>query len=67
VDDALALDAIGAPTIGMWRVINVVVVSTGPRGEEVAIGSALSQSDDNDATVRAILDALNRRISRPSG
>jgi len=43
----------------------VVVVSTGPRGEEITVGSALSQEDDSDCTVRAVLDALNRRIGRP--
>lgn len=66
VDEALALDAVGAPSIGMRKVMVVVVVSTGPRGEEVAVGSALSHGDDADATVRAVLDALNRRINRPS-
>jgi len=64
-DEALALDAVGAPAVGMRRVIVVVVVSTGPRGEEIAVGSALSQGDDADCTVRAVLDALNRRIGRP--
>ena len=42
-DQALALDAIGAPGIGMRKVIVSVVVSTGPQGEEVVVGSALSQ------------------------
>jgi len=64
-DEVLALDAVGAPAVGMRRVIVVVVVSTGPRGEEIAVGSALSQGDDADCTVRAVLDALNRRIGRP--
>ena len=64
-DDALALDAVGAPGIGMRTVIVVVVVSTGSRGETVSVGSALSQGDDSEATVRAVLDALNRRINRP--
>jgi len=64
-DEALALDAVGAPAVGMRRAIVVVVVSTGPRGEEVVVGSALSQGDDGEATVRAVLDALNRRIGRP--
>jgi len=49
----------------MRTVIVVVVVSTGERGEEVAVGSAISHGDDSEATVRAVLDALNRRISRP--
>jgi hypothetical protein len=64
-DDALALDAVGAPAIGMSKVIVVIVVSTGSRGEETSVGSALSQGDDSEATVRAVLDALNRRINRP--
>lgn len=64
-DEALALDAIGAPGIGMRKVIVVVVVSTGTLGEDVSVGSALSQGDDSEAAVRAVLDALNRRIGRP--
>jgi len=66
VDEALALDAVGSPSIGMRKVMVVVVVSTGPRGEEVAVGSALSHDDDAEATVRAVLDAVNRRINRPA-
>ncbi len=64
-DDAFALDSIGNPAIGMRTVIVAVVVATGERGEEVSVGSALSSGDDSDTAVRAILDALNRRIGRP--
>ncbi|HSG78834.1 MAG TPA: hypothetical protein VLD62_04570 [Acidimicrobiia bacterium] len=64
-DQALALDAIGAPGVGMRRVIVALVVGTGEEGEEVSVGSALSNGDDSEATVRAVLDALNRRITRP--
>jgi hypothetical protein len=64
-DEALALDAVGAPGIGMRKVIVAVVVGTGSQGEAVSVGSALSHGDDNEATVRAVLDALNRRIGRP--
>jgi len=64
-DEALALDAVAAPDVGMRRVVVVIVVGTGPRGEEVAVGSALSRGDDAHCTVRAVLDALNRRIGRP--
>jgi len=63
--DALALDAIGHPSIGMRSVIVAVVVATGVRGEEVTVGSALSSGDDSETAVRAVLDALNRRIGRP--
>jgi hypothetical protein len=63
--DALALDSIGAPAIGMKTVIVVVVVATGEGGEEITVGSALSAGDDSETAVRAVLDALNRRIGRP--
>jgi hypothetical protein len=63
--DALALDSIGAPAIGMKTVIVAVVVATGDTGEEVTVGSALSSGDDSETAVRAVLDALNRRIGRP--
>ncbi|MFQ5947405.1 MAG: hypothetical protein ACE5KX_00910 [Acidimicrobiia bacterium] len=64
VDGALALDAIGAPAVGMRKVLVAVVVSTGPQGEEVSSGSAISEGDDTEATVRAVLDALNRRLGK---
>ena len=58
----LALDAIGAPAVGMRNVIIAVVVNASGTGEEVSVGSSLSHEDDADAAVRAVLDALNRRI-----
>ena len=58
----LALDAIGAPAVGMRNVIIAVVVNATGTGEEVSVGSSLSHDDDADAAVRAVLDALNRRI-----
>jgi hypothetical protein len=64
-DEALALDSIGGVSMGMRTVMIAVVVSTGDRGEEIAVGSALSDGEDSEAAVRAVLDALNRRISRP--
>jgi hypothetical protein len=63
--DALALDSIGAPAIGMKTVLVAVVVATGEAGEEITVGSALSSGDDSETAVRAVLDALNRRIGRP--
>ncbi len=63
--DALALDSIGNPAIGMKTVIVAIVVATGERGEEISVGSALSSGDDSETAVRAVLDALNRRIGRP--
>ena len=62
--DVLALDSIGNPAIGMKTVIVAVVVATGDRGEEISVGSALSSGDDSETAVRAVLDAVNRRIGR---
>ena len=64
--EALALDAIGAPGIGMRKVIVSVIVTTGADGEDVVVGSALSNGDDSETAVRSVLDALNRRINRPA-
>jgi hypothetical protein len=64
VDEALVLDSVGSPVIGMRTVMVAVIVSTGETGESVSVGSAISQGDDSEATVRAVLDALNRKISR---
>ncbi len=58
----LALDAIGAPAVGMRTVIVAVVVSSTSAGEELSVGSSLSDGDDAEAAVRAVLDSLNRRI-----
>jgi len=64
-DDVLALDSIGNPAIGMKTVIVAVVVATGERGEEMSVGSALSSGDESETAVRAVLNAVNRRIGRP--
>lgn len=58
----LALDSIGTAAVGMRSVLIAVIVSSTSTGEEVAVGSALSHGDDADAAVRAVLDALNRRL-----
>ena len=58
----LALDSIGTSAVGMRTVLIAVVVGANERDEELAVGSALSHGDDGDAAVRAVLDALNRRL-----
>ena len=61
----IALESVAVTTVGSHRVIVVIVVSAGDSGgEHLTVGSALSTGDDGDATVRAVLDALNRRIER---
>ncbi len=58
----LALDAIGAPAVGMRNVIVAVVVSTSTGEEALSVGSSMSNTDQDEGAVRAVLDALNRRI-----
>jgi hypothetical protein len=61
----IALDAISSTIIGSRRVIVAIVVSAGDDGgEHLTVGSTLSSGDDGEATVKAVLDALNRRIER---
>jgi hypothetical protein len=59
----LALDAIGESAVGMRSVvIAVVVASLENHREELAVGAALSPGDLTETAVRAVLDALNRRL-----
>lgn len=59
----LALDSIGEASVGMRRVvIAVVVASLESHTEELAVGAALSPGDVTETAVRAVLDALNRRL-----
>lgn len=61
----IALDSVAVTNVGSRRVIVAIVVSAGDTGgEHLTVGSALSSGDDGEATVRAVLDALNRRIER---
>lgn len=60
----IALDAIAVSAVGSRRVVVAIVVAAAERGnEELAVGSALSDDDDGGATVKAVLNALNRRLS----
>ena len=58
----LALEAIAATSVGVRPVIVAQVVSMRGVDEEVAVGSALIKGEEAEAVVRAVLDALNRRI-----
>ena len=44
-------------------VIAVVVSSVRSSEEEIVVGAALSQGDTSETAVRAVLDALNRRLA----
>lgn len=58
----LALDSIGPAAVGMRSVMIAIVVATTQKGDELAVGSSLSNNDEGEAAVRAVLDALNRRL-----
>ncbi len=61
----LALDAVNTTIVGSRRVIVAIVISAGEDGgEHLTVGSTLSSGDDAEATVKAVLDALNRRMER---
>ena len=58
----LALDAIGVQSVGARDIMIAVVVTAEGKKEEVHVGTALTSGEDGNAAVRAVLDALNRRI-----
>ncbi|HEX9644124.1 MAG TPA: hypothetical protein VGC11_09035 [Acidimicrobiia bacterium] len=63
------LDAIGPCNVGMRTVVVAVVVSSvANSGEQVAVGAAISPAGDlAETAVRAVLDALNRRLPSLAG
>ncbi|RPI25960.1 MAG: hypothetical protein EHM57_00840 [Actinobacteria bacterium] len=64
----IALDAVAVMPVGSQRVVAAVAASAGLGGrEELSVGSALSNGDDGEAAVKAVLDALNRRLARSNG
>lgn len=58
----LVLDSIGIATVGMRRIAIAVVLGGTSQENELAVGSALAGEDESEAAVRAVLDALNRRL-----
>jgi len=58
----LVLDSIGIATVGMRRVAIAVVVGGTSQESEMAVGSAVAGEDESEAAVKAVLDALNRRL-----
>jgi len=58
----LVLDSIGIATVGMRRIAVAVVVGGTSQNSELAVGSALAGEDESEAAVKAVLDALNRKL-----
>ncbi len=60
----IALDSIARTQVGSHEVIVAVVVAAGGRGtEELTVGSAAVSGHGDEAAVKAVLNALNRRLS----
>lgn len=60
----IALDSITRTMVGTRDVIVAVVATAGDRGaEDLNVGSALSPGSTDDAAVKAVLNALNRRLA----
>jgi hypothetical protein len=63
----IALDAISLTPVGQSNVVVAIVVSAGQRGtEDLNVGSAVVGNDPDDASVKAVLNALNRRLGNLS-
>ncbi|MBT8197525.1 MAG: hypothetical protein HKO87_06405 [Acidimicrobiia bacterium] len=58
----MSLDTIGVATVGLRDVMLAVVLSGQDRREAVSIGAALVAGDQSDAAVRAVMDAINRKL-----
>ncbi len=60
----IALDAIAVSAAGSREVVNAVVATaTGTGGENLNVGAAIVGESRDDAAVKAVLSALNRRIA----
>ncbi len=59
----MALDSVTAVPVGNHTAVVAVVIGAASDGtERVTVGSALGDDDTEKAAVRAVLDALNRRL-----
>jgi hypothetical protein len=71
LDDASAaidVDEVAVTTVGRQDVVAVTLVHIDPPDERVLVGSALARQSPDIAVVRAVLDAVNRRLPYlPSG
>lgn len=60
----IALDAVTGTTVGTRDVVVAIVITAAQRGgEDLNVGSAIAAGNHDDATVKAVLNALNRRIA----
>jgi len=66
-DYAFLLEEVGVTDLGPRTIILVTVALLTPRGnEEVLAGAVVNKGDPNGAVVKAVLDAINRRLTKVS-
>jgi hypothetical protein len=63
--DALEVDDASLTRVGSQDVVAVTLIHLDPPHEYELVGAALARRSSDVAAVRAVLDAVNRRLSRP--
>lgn len=62
---AFLLDELATFQIGSREIVTVIVTLLTPRNnEEVLVGAVVNKGDVNSAVVKAVLDAINRRLGK---
>jgi hypothetical protein len=60
----IALDSIAVTNVGTRNVVVAVLVTAGQRGsEDLNVGSSITAGATDEAAVKAVLNALNRRLA----
>lgn len=62
-DAAFSVEDIATTPIAGGNAVLVAVTVIRPAGEEILLGSSLVRGDERESTVRAALDAINRRLT----
>ncbi len=66
-DYSFLLEEVGVTDLGPRTIVLVTVALITPRGnEEVLAGAVVNKGDPNGAVVKAVLDAINRRLAKVS-
>jgi hypothetical protein len=64
----IAIDTISSASLGTRTVVVAILVAVADGGSEhLTVGSALARDDEGKAAVRAVLNALNRQLTRLEG
>jgi len=61
---SLSVESVSALKIGSRRIVTAVIKVISPTSEDVLTGAVLTSENPDMAVVKAVLDALNRRLDR---